>query len=60
MKKLVDKLKYILVVPDTFEPDDLRRRRVLNDILLFLALIVLVVGILEFWNDNPVALFQQD
>ncbi len=59
MKKLIEKLKYILVVPGTFDPDDLRRRQVLNSILLFIVSITLVMVIAEFWDDSPAWLVQQ-
>ena len=52
MKKLIEKLKYLLIVPDTFDPDDLRRRRVLNNILLFLVFTIVVQGIAEFWDED--------
>lgn len=58
MKKLIERIKYILVIPGTFDPDDLRRRRVLNAILFFLIFMILLMGITEFWNDNPALILQ--
>ena len=58
MKKLIDKFKYLLIVPDTFDPDDLRRRRVLNNILLFLVFTIVVHGIAEFWDEDLVLLLE--
>ncbi len=54
MKKLIEKLKPILTVPDTFDPDDLRRRRVLNSVLLSILAIVAVLGVSIFGSvDVP-------
>ena len=58
MKKLIEKLKYILIVPGPFDPDDLRRRRVLNSMLLFLIFIVILQTVAEYWNDNLILLLQ--
>jgi signal transduction histidine kinase len=52
MKSFIRALKRLLTVPSTFDPDDLRRRRVLNFLLIFLLLASAVPLVVIGWDET--------
>lgn len=52
MRNFIGILKRLLIIPGTFDPDDLRRRRVLNILLIFLLFVIVALLLVIGWNEN--------
>ncbi len=58
MKKLIEKIRHVLIVPNTFDPDDLRRRQVLNSVLLFMIIFGCLLMAWNSWGNDFTILVQ--
>ncbi len=55
MKNIIDLLKRILTIPNTFDPDDLRRRQVLNTVLVLIIVTSSSLLITSFTKKNIIS-----
>jgi signal transduction histidine kinase len=60
MRNLIAILKQLLAVPDTFDPDDLRRRQVLNMVSIFLMLVGIISLLVAGWGDDIISELQNE
>src|SRR5512138_3880063 len=55
---VMKKLKQIFVIPSAFDPDDLRRRQVINAVMIVLITIVFLDILAEFPSDDITRIIQ--
>jgi signal transduction histidine kinase len=60
MTNFITILKHLLVVPDTFDPDDLRRRQVLNTVMIFFIVIGIVSLIVIYVDEDVISGLQNE
>lgn len=58
MKNFRKILKRIFIVPNTFDPDDLRRRQIMNAILIFLIFAAVFQLVADYWDENLILTLQ--
>ncbi len=58
MKNFIKILKRIFIVPNTFDPDDLRRRQIMNTVLIFSIFAFIFQLIADYWDENLILAIQ--